>query len=176
MAQTDRQTNTRTWRLYDQLGPVGPSWWKGYFSTAKFRLDLLLYQTEYEQLNCLISISLCSAGTHLAILFVKINLGLNIEPPSVVPLFFGTLPVTPQSVAPPSIAPPSLAPPSVARPSLATPLCYAYLSAPSSLAPPYLAPPSIAPPSVAPRCVPGAEDKAGAPGPAGSGWGGGTPS
>ena len=28
MAQTHRQTYTRTWRLYDQLGPVGPSWWK----------------------------------------------------------------------------------------------------------------------------------------------------
>ena len=25
---TDRQTYTRTWLLYDQLGPVGPSWWK----------------------------------------------------------------------------------------------------------------------------------------------------
>ena len=32
MAQTHRttepQTHRRTWRLYDQLGPVGPSWWK----------------------------------------------------------------------------------------------------------------------------------------------------
>ena len=28
MARTHRQTNRRTWRLYDQLSPVGPSWWK----------------------------------------------------------------------------------------------------------------------------------------------------
>ena len=28
MAQTDTQTHRRTWRLYDQLGPVGPSWRK----------------------------------------------------------------------------------------------------------------------------------------------------
>ena len=26
--QTDKQTDTWTWRLYDQLGPEGPSWWK----------------------------------------------------------------------------------------------------------------------------------------------------
>ena len=26
--QTEAQTHRRTWRLYDQLGPVGPSWWK----------------------------------------------------------------------------------------------------------------------------------------------------
>ena len=26
--QTDRQTNRQTWRLLDQLGPVGPCWWK----------------------------------------------------------------------------------------------------------------------------------------------------
>ena len=30
MAQTDRQTDRRTWRLYDQLGPEGPSRWKVY--------------------------------------------------------------------------------------------------------------------------------------------------
>ena len=27
-SETHRQTHTRTWRLLDQLGPVGPSWWK----------------------------------------------------------------------------------------------------------------------------------------------------
>ena len=26
--QTDRQTDRPTWRLYDQLAPEGPSWWK----------------------------------------------------------------------------------------------------------------------------------------------------
>ena len=26
--QTDRHPDRRTWRLYDQLGPEGPSWWK----------------------------------------------------------------------------------------------------------------------------------------------------
>ena len=28
MAHTDTQTDRRIWRLYDKLGPVGPSWWK----------------------------------------------------------------------------------------------------------------------------------------------------
>ena len=33
--QTDRQTDTRTWQLYDQLGPVGQSWWK--LKTCQFK-------------------------------------------------------------------------------------------------------------------------------------------
>ena len=39
MAQTDTQTDGRTWRLYDQLGPVGPSWWKLYWQRYLFALN-----------------------------------------------------------------------------------------------------------------------------------------
>ena len=47
LAQTDRQTDRRTWWLYDQLGPVGPSWWK--FGSRRWRVYGLLYlgSTDY---------------------------------------------------------------------------------------------------------------------------------
>ena len=32
----DRHPDRRTWQLYDQLGPEGPSWWKSYFSVIPF--------------------------------------------------------------------------------------------------------------------------------------------
>ena len=44
---------------------------------SKAWLDLRLYQTEYENQNSLISISLYIAGIQLAVLPVKINLVLN---------------------------------------------------------------------------------------------------
>ena len=35
--QTDTNTHRRTWRLYDQLGPVGRSWWKSWFTKLLFK-------------------------------------------------------------------------------------------------------------------------------------------
>ena len=52
----NRQTDRRTWRLSDQLGPEGPSWWKWY--TVRIRTWLEMYGQIYP-FTFRLSIGLC---------------------------------------------------------------------------------------------------------------------